>query len=86
MPVYPYKCACGAEFQRSFPTISDGAEFALEHPCDQCQGTAKRLFTPTNFRLWGKADGYYKPSPTAPRIVEPDKISFSGKDKHDYVK
>jgi hypothetical protein len=84
MPIHEFLCTnkkCSTKTEKVFLTFkaAEGVDFI---DCPRCgQKAGKQLSIPFPGHFHGSPEGYYKPSPCAKRIVNPDSISFESDEK-----
>jgi hypothetical protein len=79
MPIFDFTCPKGHTTEKVFLTFKEAEETDFID-CPKCKNKAgKQLGIPFPAHLHGSPEGYYKPSPAAKRVVNPDTCSYEGK-------
>lgn len=79
MPIHEFLCGKGHLTEKIIQSFTE-AEATDFIKCPKCgQKAGKQLSIPFPAHLHGSPEGWYKPSPAAKRVVNPDTCSFEGK-------
>lgn len=77
MPICEFLCSKGHKTEQIVLSIT-AAETINSIKCHCGEDANKQLSIPFPAHLHGSPDGWYKPSPAAKKIFNPDTISYSG--------
>jgi putative FmdB family regulatory protein len=81
MPIYEFICSKGHKTERILSRLDGENTLAIQ--CPKCGETAnQQLALPFPGHFHGSPEGWYKPSPAAKRVVNPDNTTFAP-GKHD---